>query len=129
MTRTEARGLWATSGLTYVDLTPTAMQSLRNCINAAMATSGLIDGTYRCHQRVTSMRMSDGSPRWVEIRCRSRYFTGRQAVTFEENGFVGFAGWADDSNIQPVLAGFARWLETMQRLGDQNRNMEGTGNA
>jgi hypothetical protein len=45
----------------------------------------------------------------VELCCRSDYFEGRQAVTFEEGGFVGFAGWADEVNVQPVLRAFVAW--------------------
>lgn len=51
-----------------------------------MVASGLVDGTYRCHQRPTALRNDDGSARR-----------------------------ADDSHIQPILRGFVRWLETMQR--------------
>lgn len=114
-TRDEARAAWAASGLTYADLTLDAMRSLRNSINTEMAESGLIDGTYRCHLRPTIKRDASGSVLWADIRCRSRYFYGRQAITFENNGFVGIAGWADDANVQPVIAGFARWLEKTQR--------------
>lgn len=113
MTRNEARALWEASGLTYADLTPSALQSLRRCIDDAMRQSGLIRGTYRCHQRPKVKHGKDGEVVSVELRCRSYYFNDRQAVTFDNSGFIGFAGWADDTNIEPVLRGFADWLRSI----------------
>ena len=39
------------------------------------------------------------------------YFSGRGAVSFNDDGFIGFAGWADDTNVQPFLRAFMRWLK------------------
>lgn len=120
MTRDEARALWASSGLTYADLTPAALQSLRRCVDDAMRASGLIRGTYRCHQRFKVRHGKDGTVVSADLRCRSYYFNDRQAVTFEAGGFIGFAGWADDSNIEPVLRGFTDWVHSIATAAPQD---------
>ena len=47
------------------------------------------------------------------LRCESFYFKNRQAVTFEPDGFVGIAGWADDTNLQPFCRGIIKWAEAV----------------
>lgn len=37
-------------------------------------------------------------------------WTGREAVSFNPDGFIGFCGWADTRNSQPILAAFMEWL-------------------
>jgi hypothetical protein len=59
------------------------------------------------------MRVSAGRP-YGGIRCRSFYFDDREVVTFNPDGFLGFAGWAADGNVQPILYGFVAWLEKME---------------
>ena len=45
------------------------------------------------------------------LRVDGRYWQGREAVSFNGDGFIGIAGWADDNNVQPFLRGFMRWLK------------------
>lgn len=105
MNSNEARALFSGANLNYSVITQKNMQRLRTLINKQMKDSGLIKGTFSCHQRA---KIREG---YAEIRCRSFYFDGREAVTFNTDGFIGFAGWADEKNIQPVLAGFADWVK------------------
>jgi hypothetical protein len=109
MTRDETRALFAGAGLTYAALTQDSVQRLRAHINRRMQSSDLMKGTFRCKQRGT-VRKKDGNTHYVQIRCRAYYFEDREAVTFNPDGFIGFGGWADDVNIQPVLTGFADWV-------------------
>jgi len=117
MTRDDARKRWASSGLRYRDLTNARLGRLREMIDAEMQSSGLIDGTYRAGRAKLWVSMGDIV---ADIRCRSRYFKDRQAVTFERpsltypDGFIGFAGWADDANVQPILTAFTVWVDELR---------------
>lgn len=115
MTRDHARAEWAKSGLTYADLSPESLRRLRGMIDHTMRASGLMQGSYRAAQRFID-RLDGPSP-WADLRCRSYCFEGRQAVTFEKDGFIGFAGWADDYNVQPILTAFCKWVAILARLG------------
>lgn len=108
MTRDQAREMFAGSGLTYSAITASSMQRLRALINASMIRSGVMGGTFRCRQRAT---IRDG---YAEVRCKAHYFDSREAVTFNTDGFIGFAGWADAQNIQPILQGFVVWVKELQ---------------
>lgn len=111
MTRNDARALFVNTGLTYDVLTETTMRRLVRHIEADMKISGLMDGTYR--MRRTCAVNTQASKPWAALRCKSYYFSDREAVTFNPDGYVGFAGWADDKNVVPVLTGFQRWCEEM----------------
>jgi hypothetical protein len=104
MTRDEARSLFKSAKLDYSVITPDSIQRLRTLINLRMKESGCMRGVFRCRQRAV---VREG---YAEIKCKASYFDDREAVTFNCDGFIGFAGWADDQNIQPVLAGFTDWV-------------------
>lgn len=111
-TREEARVAWAEGGLTVADLTFADLADLRATLNLEMRASGLIRGSLRMEGRVKT-RTQSGRIIRAELRCRSDYFTVRQAATFERDGFFGFAGWADKVNVQPVLNGFCTWARDL----------------
>ena len=111
--RDQARELFSRAGLTYAVVTRESLAMLRSRINQRMKESGLISGSFRCRQRGSLRETPHGT--YAEIKCRSYYFDNREAVSFNTDGFIGFAGWADDRNVQPVLAGFSDWVRDMDR--------------
>ncbi len=115
--RADARQAFKDAGLTYSALTPESMRRLRAIINDHMKVSGLILGTFRCRQRGVVKETSSG--RYAELRCRADYFDDREAVTFNTDGFIGFAGWADNRNVQPILAGFKEWVRELSKEADR----------
>lgn len=108
LTRDQAREIYRSSGLhDFIPLTHERMRNLRDTINREMLDAALMDGTFHMeHPATIKVRGS----RAAELRCRSYYFDDREAVTFNDSGFVGFAGWADDFNVEPILSGFCRWV-------------------
>lgn len=110
MTRDEARASWLDGGKTYLDLNLGTVQRLRNMIGKEMKASGLISGSYRMQAKIKISLQCDGF--CCELFCRSHYFKDREAVTFNGNGFIGFAGWADEKNVQPILSAFVHWCQT-----------------
>lgn len=113
MTRNEARQKFKDAGLTYAVITPAALRLLRSAINQRMKDSGLIRGTFRCRERGV-IQTSKSGRFFAGINCRSFYFDNREAVSFNDDGFIGFAGWSDDENIKPILEGFCEWVETLK---------------
>ena len=51
------------------------------------------------------------SPKAVEITVNSDYFNGREAITFNSDGFIGFGGWSDDYNVRPFVLAFLIWVD------------------
>ena len=112
--RKGARQAFADAGLTYSALSPASMRRLRKLVNDRMKASGLIMGAFRCRQRAVVKATPHGT--YAELRCRADYFDDREAVTFNTDGFIGFAGWADDTNVQPILDGFKEWVAELAAI-------------
>ncbi|MBB3947096.1 hypothetical protein GGQ73_003060 [Rhizobium skierniewicense] len=118
MTREEARAAWDTSGLTYAHLTASSVQKLRDLIGTKMKSSGLMApsgrsaGTYRIQSKIKVWLQHGGFG--CGLYCKAFYFKDREAVTFNDNGFIGFAGWADEVNVQPILSAFVEWVEGLK---------------
>lgn len=115
--------------LSYEDVTPNDIRALQGylCIEYAQHER---DGVCRMDMRPTYRKQWE--PRWEtsepngagHITCAylfvsGFYFHGREAISFNPDGFIGFAGWADWCNTQPFLRAFRRWvLEWMGGEGD-----------
>lgn len=50
------------------------------------------------------------------LRVSGFYFSGREAVSFNADGFIGIAGWADDTNVQPFLRALMRWAQRVDGM-------------
>lgn len=87
------------------------MKDLRDRISAALRSSGLIEG-FRANP-APKVKV-EGDQRFAEITCAAYYFTKREAVGFNRDGFIGFARWADDKNVQPILEAFCGWVADLE---------------
>lgn len=45
---------------------------------------------------------------------RSDYFNGREAISFNLDGFIGFAGWASSINQEPFITAFIKWCDWLK---------------
>lgn len=57
---------------------------------------------------------------WVAFTVDGDYFKNREGITFNYDGFVGFAGWASDSNCEPFVNAFTDWVNWMKTEGVTN---------
>lgn len=48
---------------------------------------------------------------YAVIQVDGYYFSRREAITFNSDGFIGFAGWACDYNKTPFASAFDKWLD------------------
>lgn len=106
LTRDYARKVFEDSSLTYDDVNKESLKILRAAINKQMIRSGLMRGTLRMNPTRTNRFLT----------CKSHYFDNREAVSFNDEGFIGFAGWADNRNIEPILQGFIDWVYEVERV-------------
>ena len=119
----ELRALFA-ANLTYADVTRRDInvlkQILANEFSRANAGFGGYEGSVArsiALDRCTQLFDRNGGVRLAEMRCRASYFGMREAITFNEDGFIGFCGWSDSKNEKPILRAFEIWLKDYM-LGD-----------
>jgi hypothetical protein len=48
------------------------------------------------------------------------YFTAREVISFNRDGFIGFCGAADSENTQPVLAAFIEWCYWLESKKEEH---------
>jgi hypothetical protein len=99
-------------GLSYEKLNEEHIQMLRIFLTKEFEVFG------------SDMKLKLSTPRKKDIKVLKRtglqyaviqvdgyYFSRREAITFNSDGFIGFAGWACDYNTKPFVSAFDKWLE------------------
>ena len=100
-TNDEARELIEAAGITVENVTDDQLVMLWQSLRSRLRNSGNYNGTYKMDTPTDLMFMTCSTEQWDE----------REAVSFNRDGFIGFAGWADSSNVKPILKGVSDWLE------------------
>lgn len=116
-TNEEARAYFKNKGLTYDDIKEGDIGALMILLgqeykksNAAWETSV---NTMYLSKKVDAKYKGDGSIIKCFLYTNSHYFTRRECISFNEDGFIGFAGWADDGNTNPIKRAFMRWCDAL----------------
>ena len=126
--RQTARNHFEEAGLTYSDIKEKDFYMLLALLAEELEKLGEEVKDPNTHG-IASMRISDrnGLKRYLPIFNKkdngeletayifvdSHYFNGREAISFNRD-FVGFAGWADDTNIQPFVKAFIRFTDYLK---------------
>lgn len=118
MTRDDARAYFAGKGLRYTEdesvLIPYPIhrddiQKLWDlCDEKLRAGGGDMEMRMRPKWKATSNR--NGSIKEAYLRVDGPYFSGREAISFNRDGWIGFAGWASDKNVRPFIDAFVEWV-------------------
>lgn len=117
-TNKEARDLFADSGLSYADIDRRALDALQAFCDIELARcrlnpSGSLHGSMRLTHKVDAIVCEEGGIESAFLYVNGSYFRKREAFTFNGDGFIGIAGWADSKNVRPFLVAFGQWVEWM----------------
>lgn len=115
-TRDGARELFA-SKLSYEQITVNDIRALEGFLAIEYAQhelNGVHMEMHPCYRKKyePEINLADNKPgiKSAFLRVSGFYFSGREAISFNEDGFIRFAGWADDTNVQPFLRAFSKWV-------------------
>ena len=100
-TNDDARVAIKEAGITTDNVTDRQLKQLWYALSARLLESGNYNGTYEMNAPTGTKFMT----------CRTEQWDEREAVSFNRDGFIGFAGWADSSNVKPILKAVEDWLE------------------
>ena len=116
-TTDEARAYFKNKGLTYNDITEGDIAVLLIYLKQEIKKSNEIGetsvNTMYMSRKIDMKKRSNGSIIKCFLYINSHYFTQRECISFNENGFIGFCGWADTGNTNPILRAFLRWCDTL----------------
>ena len=117
-TNNEAREYFKSCGLTYSDVTEGDILTLIILLNKEFKISNKSGETSVNTMCISKKIVFINTPKQTMKRCflymNSHYFTQRECISFNENGFIGFAGWADQGNTNPILRAFLAWCDILK---------------
>ena len=116
-TNNEARDYFEKKGLTYADITegdllPLVMLLQQELKKAAKDCETSVS-TMTLSKKINIKKRSNGSISSCFLYVNSHYFEQRECISFNADGFIGFAGWADQGNVNPILRAFLKWCDYM----------------
>lgn len=115
----EAREYFKEKGLTYDSVTEGELLLLVMLLNkeikAAVKDGEMSTGTMHLSKRMDIKKRSNGAITECFLYINSHYFTQRECISFNRGGFIGFAGWADQGNVNPILRAFRKWCDMIQK--------------
>ena len=116
-TNEEARQYFRDKGLSYHDITEGDILSLLMLLNREIKKSNKAGetsvSTMHMSSKINMKKRTNGTIIKCFLYVNSHYFTRREAISFNEDGFIGFAGWADQRNTNPLLRAFLRWCDDL----------------
>jgi hypothetical protein len=116
-----ARKHFADSGLAYSDITEGDICVLVMLLNRRLKCKKYIGSisTLRMSQKIKAKYTTAGRLKKCFLYINSHYFTQREAISFNESGFINFCGWADEKNTAPVVDAFMEWVNYLKK-GDES---------
>lgn len=126
----ECRNLFKTSGITYSDITINNLLRLHNILDDNLALYRIKGGSHAKSMdiRVMDLRQKDykflktkGGLQYAFIKVRGGYFSGREGISLNQDGFVGIAGWADCANIVPIANSFKEWINELVEVKNESK--------
>lgn len=121
-TNDEARQYFKNKGLTYDDIIEGDILTLTMLLNreiklAIKECETSVDTMY-LSKKIDMKRKSNGTMICCFLYVNSHYFERRECISFNRDGFIGFAGWADQGNVNPILRAFIKWCDYLSVCKD-----------
>ena len=117
MNNNDARQYFQDKGLTYKVLSEYNIDLLKLLIQEEIMKARKEDMgciLVRVNEK-TRGKKQGGLVEWLELTVKGTYFDSREAVTFNRDGFIGFAGWAPNTNVKPFIDAFVRWCDEVAK--------------
>lgn len=114
-TNNEAREYFKEKNLSYADINEgdilVLIMMLQKEIKKSNKDGETSVSSMYLSRKVDMKKKSNGSIIYCYLYMNSHYFTRREAISFNTDGFIGFAGWADQGNTNPLLRAFLKWCD------------------
>ena len=128
-----ARECFIEHGFSYADVTEKAFWELVSILKLRLAQENRnrdknADLDYRFSIKDKSCKYQKATkdrPFQAYISVELDNYTERPAISFNPNGWIGFAGWASSSNVKPFTDAFMEWVRWL--VSQNNKNVDNTG--
>ena len=117
-TNNEVRKHFIDCGITYSDITEGDILALVLRLNQEIKKSNQTGetsvNTMRLSKRISIKTNPNGSILSCFLYMSSHYFEDRECVSFNRDGYIGIAGWADDGNSNPIRRALLAWCDDLK---------------
>lgn len=116
----ELREYFSAKGLTYDSIDEGDILILCMMLQKELKKSnkaGETSVTMTLSKRVDMKKATNGHITECYIYMNAHYFTRRECISFNRDGWIGFAGWADDGNTNPLRRAFLAWCDYLAEGG------------
>lgn len=114
-TTNDAREYFKSKGLTYDSISEGDILILSMMLEKELKKSNKAGetsvSTITLSKKVDMKKKANGHIMYCFLYVNSHYFERREAISFNRDGFIGFAGWADQGNTNPLLRAFLKWCD------------------
>lgn len=126
LTRDNTRKYFNNLDLNYNIITEIDIRRLMNIVDRELLDYLDTDKGKQMNMRLSNLKKKDikfnkDGLEYAYLKIDGSYFKEREAISFNRNGFIGFAGSLDDDNTEPILNGFYEWCEYLEdKLNKRN---------
>lgn len=111
--RDVARDYFKKHNLTYEKITVDSLYKLRELCQIEIENHiefkmTMCDAIHVCPTKSHKIK-------FAFLRVSGSYFHEREAISFNEDGFIGFCGWASTINSIPFTIAFEKWVDWIKR--------------
>lgn len=119
----EARQNFINTGLTYKDITYSDFLLLYWALQMSFERHNKKQEQAEWEKRSYFMTVAE-KPQYIKAKTGMKKgfikvicdnYSTREAISFNEDGFIGFAGWASSDNVKPIIKAFNYWLGAIER--------------
>lgn len=114
-TNDEAREYFKSKGLSYEKIHDYDLLILRYLLVKEIEKSNKTGETSVNTMRISSKQSMTLNPddtiQTAFLFMSSHYFENRECISFNRDGFIGIAGWADQGNLNPIKRAFLKWCD------------------
>lgn len=115
----DVRQYFKECGITYNDITEGDILALVLLLNREIKKSNQMGetsvNTIRLSKRMSINTKPDGTINTCFLYMSSHYFEDRECVSFNRDGFIGIAGWADSANSNPIRRALLAWCDELKK--------------
>lgn len=108
-----ARDYFKNSGLTYNDIGSKELYALIPFLKEELAKRKAFP--MRLSRKVVMKITDTGRIKEAYLYVNGSYFRRREAISFNQDGFIGFCGWACTNNTIPFTNAFKRWVDYLKK--------------
>lgn len=112
-----ARNYFKECNLTYDDIGMNEIYKLIQILNRRIEQADscmLMMNEPKLKGRYRNIILKDDKIKFAELKVKGTYFNDREAITFNDDGYIGFCGWADGCNLTPFVMGFKEWCDYLK---------------